>query len=298
MKRVFNLVAAALVAAGLSVAAVQPAQAKPSPSVAASAVKGHPTQAGASSSKASLAGPTFLYNNATQTPAAGTLGVYSADVIAAPTGVPNDGSHSIAEISVESGTALRNIVEVGWSVSPSQFGDSNPHLFVFWWKNGIGQCYNGCGFVSAAGTYVVGQSLASLVGTSVTFGIEHIGTAWWVGFNGVWVGNFPDSLWTNSTPSGPSVTFNTVGYYQVFGEIARAGTPAPSTICTDMGNGILGTVTTSPLPDKWSNTMLRTSTGTLVDASLTAPSSYPNPTYWAGSLITAKTYRFGGPGAC
>jgi len=53
------------------------------------------------------------------------------------------GGHSIGEIAVMgtggAGAGL-NDVEMGFSVSPDQFGDSHPHLFVYHWINGNETC--------------------------------------------------------------------------------------------------------------------------------------------------------------
>lgn len=301
MKRVFNLVAAFVLAASLGSVAVQPAQASAGSPAGVSFPKGSPTKSGVTSntSKSTLSATTdYYYNTADQSPVTGTTGVYANGLVASPTGVATGASHSLTEISVQSSASgsLRNIVEVGWSVSQGQFGDNNPHFFVYWWKNGVGQCYNGCGFVPwTSPTITVGASMASVSGTLKQFSILHTGGAWWIGYDAGWVGYYPDSLWTSATPSGPGVTFNTVSYYQVFGEIAKPAGTALSTICEDMGNGLLGS-STATLPGRWASTMLVTPAGN-VDASLsTGTNAYP--TYWMGTLTTAKSYRFGGPGAC
>lgn len=291
-----------------------PAQPQPARKVAApsaaqvainkSAPKGLPKVAGHSS--ASLAAKsgvnTYFYNTAQQYPAANTIGVASSGVSAIP--ALSGANHSLGEIAVMKDDTNQNLAEIGWNVDPGVNGDSSVHLFCYWWKNGKGQGYNGgTGFVPwSSPSATCGQNISSTVGTTVRYGIVHDGSAWWLAYNNGWVGYYPDTLWSSTaygTPpsNSPAVTWNTIGYYQVFGEIAYNGpsTQPAATACADMGNGALGT-STSPLPARWASTQTEVGTTWSNAALTTGTNAYP--TYWYGYLITAMSFRYGGPGAC
>jgi hypothetical protein len=135
--------------------------------------------------------------------------------------------HTLAEISVESGGETPHAVEVGWTVDRGVNGDSDPHLFVYYWKDGVPICYNACGFTMYSKTVKPGDTLP--VGESKRFGIQHSGGAWWIAYDSEWIGYFSDKNWESRFTKG-SVT-------QWFGEVA-ASTLTP---CTQMGNGKLAT---------------------------------------------------------
>ncbi|GAA3336585.1 hypothetical protein GCM10020358_09620 [Amorphoplanes nipponensis] len=130
--------------------------------------------------------------------------------------------HTLAEIAVQS-PDTQQTVEVGWTVDRSVNGDDDPHLFVFYWRDGKRTCYNACGFTQYSKTVKPGDTLP--VGTSKRFGIQHAGNAWWIAYDSEWIGYFPDSNWEGRYTKG--------GVIQWFGEVA-----SPSlTPCTQMGNG-------------------------------------------------------------
>lgn len=195
----------------------------------------------------------FYYAGGQATPghASGTTGVYAAFDIAKPTvSTANGDGHSLAEMSVESADG-NQIVEAGWTVDPILNGDSNPHLFVFRWINGIHQGYNLSGGFHACGptnpscttapTVGVGQSVNGDVGTLKTFGIEYFSSVWWVSYNSQWLGFYTGSDWS-------SPTFTVVDWTQVFGEVASthdlAASPS-SAPCAQMGNGLQSSSTSS-----------------------------------------------------
>jgi len=135
--------------------------------------------------------------------------------------------HSLAEIAVQSADE-QQIVEVGWTVDRSTFGDSQAHLFVYHWVNGQETCYN-CDFVpyskaSIKPGAVVTESTLEI--PNKLFGIQRNNGAWWIAYDTEWIGSFPDKLWNG--------TFTQSGLVQVFGEVATS-TPRPP--CTSMGNG-------------------------------------------------------------
>lgn len=134
--------------------------------------------------------------------------------------------HSLAELAVDDGASQpKSIVEIGWTVDRALNGDSEPHLFVYHWVDGQETCYNGCGFVpfNEPG-YSVGMKLP-VSSTPRQFSILHRGSEWLMGYNGHWVGAFPDALWGDRFKVSTEAKF--------FGEVASS-TPNP---CTDMGNG-------------------------------------------------------------
>lgn len=183
-------------------------------------------KAGASTRAAAHARPEFFrYAGAHQRGVRvdGARGYYT---IERPRVAPAD-YHSLGEISVADATEDQ-IVEIGWTVDRAVFGDDDPHLFVYHWVDGEETCYNGCGFVPGNDpTYRVGMKLPTST-TPVQFSIVHRGSEWLLGYNGHWVGSFPDTLWGNRFKVGAVV--------QWFGEVSSS-TPTP---CTDMGNGRFG----------------------------------------------------------
>ena len=125
------------------------------------------------------------------------------------------GGHSIGEIAVMgtggAGAGLDD-VEMGFSVSPDQFGDSRPHLFVYHWINGNETCYNTCAWNQYSNTYSPGMDLTPLVGQPVYIGWVHFRNAWWGWFNDQWLGYINDSEWNS--------TFTRTAQIQWYGEVA------------------------------------------------------------------------------
>ena len=92
------------------------------------------------------------YNIVKEDIAAGQVGVAADLTIAKP--YMNYGSeyHGIMEIAMKD--ASGNTVEVGWTMNPQVCPNiatqAGPCAFVFFWKAGVGQCYNTCGFIPTA----------------------------------------------------------------------------------------------------------------------------------------------------
>lgn len=202
--------------------------------------------------------------------------------VAAPALTPGD-YYSSAEIVAKGGPSGTDAVAIGWTVNPSLNGDSNPHLYVYWWKAGVGQCYNaGCpGYTASAGaTYTAGQALTA--GTAQRFGIVHSGGAWWfwastTGGVGGYFGYLPDSSWTTAW-----TTFSSV---QVLGQVAVAAA-APT---TKMGNGICADSTTALTIGSVQYT-------TTTDVNLAAFATDSNK--YSVTLLSTRTLRYGGDGSC
>jgi len=214
----------------------------------------------------------YYYNYAQQT--AVTDGLYANLSIAKPKLGSKD-YHSLAELAVQSADT-KQVVEVGWTVDRVVNGDNDPHLFVYHWVNGARSCYNGCGFQQVSTSVKPGDTLAN--GTAKRFGIEYRLNAWWISFDSEWIGYFPEKLWNDQGVA----SFKQSGIVQVFGEVAAGEKP-----CSEMGNGLLGTNTSSAVLG--SATLLNGPA-----AGLTAKST--QVTYYQIRTLSERTFQYGGPG--
>jgi hypothetical protein len=136
--------------------------------------------------------------------------------------------HTLDEISVQGGPMDGNIVELGWNVSTSQYGNANPHLFVFHWIGWAPTCYDTCAWHQYSSTYAPGQDISPLVGRELYNGWVYYNGNWWAWFNNQWLGYFPGSEW----PAG----YTSNALIQWFGEVSSANGVPPH---TDMGTGTL-----------------------------------------------------------
>jgi hypothetical protein len=181
------------------------------------------------------------------------------------------------------------VVEVGWLVSSTINGDggANAHLFVRKVDHGTG-CFNNmgpgstCGFVPYSGTHTIGMVLTPTT-TPQNYVIEHYYGNWWIGYQGDWVGYYPDSAW-----STPFTTMGSAGWY------GRVGS-TNNHPCADMGNGVYGSSRTGS-PAVIKNMNLITSSYTYLTASATAYTTYA-PWYNTGPF-GGSNFKYGGPGAC
>ncbi|HEX4726845.1 MAG TPA: neprosin family prolyl endopeptidase [Jatrophihabitans sp.] len=189
-------------------------------------------------------------------------------------------SHSLAELAVESADA-RQIIEIGWTVDPTQpTHDQVPRLFIYHWVNGVGTCYNGCGFVPSGSTGITPGMALTASSTPVQFAIQYYQGNWWYGYQGNWFGYLPEaSIWGG--------TFTSAGLVQIFGEVAST-TARP---CTNMGNGTLGT-----------NAAAAAVTGVgyynTTSAVNLARGTVDDPTLYDSQVTSTSSFRYGGPGAC
>jgi hypothetical protein len=106
-----------------------------------------------------------------------------------------------------------NVVEVGWNVDRAVNGDESAHLFVYYWINGKGVCYNLCdggGFVPYNNGINAGDTVP--VDNFKKFGIQYNDGAWWVAYDTTFVGYYPAKLWTDQNTS-----FTFGRYFQGFG---------------------------------------------------------------------------------
>jgi len=216
---------------------------------------------------------TYLYNVGSQP--AETDGIYTNVTISRPKLDRRD-YHTLAELAVQSADS-QQIVEVGWNVDRVVNGDDDPHLFVYHWVNREPSCYNACGFVQYSKNVLAGATLPYDV--TKKFGIQYFDGAWWIAYDSEWIGYFPEELWTDE-----GVKFNRTGLVQVFGEVA-ATSDKP---CTDMGNGQRSDRTSSALMASISYL-----NGPPVSMTMRTTSDY-----YPIAPLSARTFRYGGPGAC
>jgi len=146
-----------------------------------------------------------------------------------PTYVSGGSGHTLAEVAAQGGPGNGNIVEVGWNVSSDQYPDSDPHLFVYHWINGVGTCYDGCSWTQVSKTYFPGMNLSSLIGHKSYSGWVYWNSNWWAWFDNQWLGYFPGTQWEGYRQNGLT---------QWFGEVASSNGIPPR---TQMGNGLFPT---------------------------------------------------------
>jgi hypothetical protein len=210
-----------------------------------------------------------------------TDGIYANVSIAKPTLSARD-YHTLAELDVQTADG-NQVVEVGWTVDRVVNADSDPHLFVYHWVNGVKTCYNGCGFVQVSPNVKPGDTLAN--GTAKRFGIQYRadarGVGWWISFDSEWIGYFPEKLWLDQGVA----SFNRAELVQAFGEVA-AGSAKP---CSQMGNGAAGTDSSSAVL----GSVAYPTVGPAVDLTLSVLPD--NSTYYTMQRLSPRTLQYGGP---
>lgn len=186
-------------------------------------------------------------------------------------------SHSLTELALSDATT-KQVIEVGWIVgSPNE--DYEPHLFTYRWADGVGACYNACGFVPEPGAKIQpGSELPDK--KSHSYGIKHSDTdhQWNILFDGRPIGHYPDELWDGN--------YTRAGLVQVFGEVVSD----TDKTCTDMGNGSYGSAKHAT---RIGNYMLY---GTTTKPNLTIEPT--NPRLYSTGNVSPTGFTFGGPGQC
>ena len=235
---------------------------------------------GSATGASAAGGATYYSAGATQTVSDSTA--IANFGVAAPTLTAGD-YYSTAEILAKGGAGGNDSVEIGWTVNPSLNGDSLPHLFVYWTKAGVGQCYNaGCpGYTAYSGaTYTAGQALTA--GVYLRLGVVHSGGAWWFWASttagvGGYFGYVSDTSWTTAWS-----TFSTL---QAFGQVGVSAA-APT---TQMGNGICADSTSALTIGSVTYT-------TSATVNLAAFATDSNK--YSATMLSARTLRYGGDGSC
>lgn len=170
-------------------------------------------------------GAHYTYNAMTTSPMQATGGQATIDVTKPKLSATD--YHVITELNVSSGINKSNNIEVGSLVS-NYFGISSmPKLVVFYWIDGVPQCFNGCGFVQVSKKYKPGMNLKP--GTKLNLRIQRYNDRWNIYVNNDLLGYYPVSLWKGK--------FININYMTAYGEIAGSTPQATS----EMGNGIYGT---------------------------------------------------------
>lgn len=249
--------------------------------------KGNPKKAGGATTLAtSCPTPCFIYNERSQTFSQPTnaTGTSVSMTVAKPTMLSWD-YHSLAEALVSNGT---NRVEAGWTVDDALNGDLDPHFFVFWWLNGVGQGYNTADFLAAGGaTIAPGDNVNSLVGTSKTLAWEHFGAScgctqgWWLKWDGSFVGVFPDTLWSGA--------FTSPDFASHYGELVLDQKPSQS----KMGNNHNAT---SASPTQGASFSSYTVLGTGAPAASYSAGVSTDGVRWPKYNNSSTEFHYGGPG--
>lgn len=216
--------------------------------------------------------------------------------------------HSLMEGAVQDDSG--NIVEIGWTVSPTQCpsepAGSSPCLFGFTWVGGVPQGYS-VGFVdSPTGDYSLGDQLPNPNDSSgINFRIvKDTSGNWWLGAGvvtspGYWVGYFPASQWAGA--------FTQPTLLQWFTEVATTEAISPTwnapTPCSDAGNGY---TPTSPNGGTQAARILniKTTTGAGSSSANATPSYFNSPATLPGTASAiyptttpaTNAFRVGGPG--
>ncbi len=222
--------------------------------------------------------PRFLYAGAYQRPRY-AIGV-SVDIAQEKPEVGKNDSHSLMELAVSSADG-KQVVEVGWTVDPGQFGDEEPHLFVFHWVDGVLSCYNGCGFVATGTQPLVGSELQP--NQTNSYGFKHKDGKWQVEFNGQEIGYFPDKLWRKK--------FDHADWVRIFGEVSTYSESPP---CADMGNGNPGN---APFSAMFSRFRLIGDEHKIAQKPALLNNSSNETEHYFSTVIAPDIVRVGGPGS-
>jgi hypothetical protein len=196
---------------------------------------------------------------------------------------PGDGGtlhHSVAQIWA-SAPDTNQIIEIGWYKDSTR---STSILFGTRWINGQSKYIQngGTGFVQVSSSVHFGDKVA--IGALGNYKIQLVGSQWQLWYNGVEVGYFPQSLWSNQGAS-----FNTIANVHVYGEVSSG----PYTVTkTQMGNGILGSRSGST---DFKNYVLINSSEPAQLVDFAGPQAPADSAYDFGNP-TATGFTFGGPG--
>jgi len=148
--------------------------------------------------------------------AAATIEVWSPTV--------GSDEHSLAELALRGGPDLREVLEIGWTVSPRHRADGRPILLVQRWSGGRLQQGTG-GLHPWSSAHAPGMDLSAWIGRTVRVGWLRWEDRWWAWFEGSWIG------WYGAEEEGAA--FQEASAAQWFGEVFFAG----SRPGVPMGNG-------------------------------------------------------------
>ena len=203
------------------------------------------------------------------------------------------GAHSLGQLWASNeigGAGCNSTAEIGWSESAGQFGDVNPHLFIFGFDCG--------GVARATPTWAAetGCRAARCVFPNSTlthndvfhvYGTHMAGNNWWIYYDGQWVGYIPHERLDILFSLGAQAD------NQAGGEVA---TPNYWT-CTDMGYG--GLFGGHPWAAMFSERLVRVRTTTPRAGTRTCTAASSDPSNYAtGNWVGGYQFRYGGPGWC
>lgn len=137
-------------------------------------------------------------------------------------------AHSLGQLwALDHRGSCNSDVEMGWVVSPQQYGDSQPHLFIYAWDCGVGLGYVGQSAIPwVQRSSVIAPNMALSQGSALhLYGVVLKGGNWWFNYDRQWVGYIPASAWTRKFPAA-------IEEAQFGGEVASTE-PEP---CIAMGN--------------------------------------------------------------
>lgn len=234
---------------------------------------------------------------------AGAHQAFNADGAKANVEVPtvgtlDSGDHSLVELSVEreTGSGAIDAVEIGFQ--KGEVGCASQCLFVYSWENSIGQGYNGgnswtdivdtCG---AGGTNVVAGQ-AETAGASISLGWLYGGSplGWYAYRSNCGIGYYPAAAWTGTTFTSATTTFN-----QAFGEVFDSDGSA--TPCTNMGNGTLAAVGPPAAGANVGSYLLGSASSASVNLTGFTLNNI-SASYFDVAMLSARTFRYGGPASC
>jgi hypothetical protein len=209
-------------------------------------------------------------------------------------------AYSIAQIALESPSAD---IELGWIVSPSNYHNQSPHLFVFF-RGGINEHYcedgipgdayappcplsDSAGYVNLPSKYFPGMNIG---GTSSFFyvGYDSQDNFWYIQYQNQYIGKM-SGLWWGRSLSGFNFTGGELAAW--YGEVAY---PNASYACTPMGNGIYGSHKNSATISD-----MLYGTGNGFSAAPVQLSRMDYPGYWDSNMKLnqrfSSSFSFGGP---
>lgn len=174
--------------------------------------------AAATQSASAAAGYNYFYASAQSQNVSRARGAKARFTVHQPSQVQLPGEHSLAEIAIR-GPRSGDMVEAGWRTDAT----GRTRLFVYWWKNGQPQCYNGCGFVERGRGIKPGTVLEA--GSAINLKWVFKRGKWKLKVNGDLAGFYPKRLWDGR--------FKRPKLVQVFGEVVSSSLRP----CANMGNG-------------------------------------------------------------
>ena len=203
------------------------------------------------------------------------------------------GAHSLGQLwainEKNEGSGCFSTAETGWSESVGQFGDPEPHLFIYAFDCGAGLGYAGAGLPWVQSSPVVfPNAVVSHNDYFHVYGARMDGNNWWIYYDGHWVGYIPHWAWSYHFPW-------VIKEAQAGGEVA---TPNWYT-CSDMG--YQGRFGGDPWAAMFNNVWYEYNNNTQQSAASlwswsSDPSIYATGNWYSG--MPGRQFRYGGPGFC